>query len=146
MKRILLTLTVTAVGVFVAVTAMASTSTSSVGVHRTSHGRVLVDGRGRALYLFERDKANSSRCTTGCLSVWPALTTKGKPQPRAGVSRAKVGTIRAANGRRQVTYSKHPLYSYVGDTKAGETNGQGLNQFGGKWYLVSPSGRKIDDD
>jgi predicted lipoprotein with Yx(FWY)xxD motif len=45
-----------------------------------------------------------------------------------------------------VTYAGHPLYYYVGDRKAGDVRGQGLNQFGGKWYALRPSGRVIDDD
>jgi len=59
---------------------------------------------------------------------------------------SKIGTIRRADGKRQVTYAKHPLYYFAGDRRPGDTNGQGLNQFGAKWYVVSPSGRKIDND
>jgi predicted lipoprotein with Yx(FWY)xxD motif len=43
----------------------------------------------------------------------------------------------------QVTYNGHPLYYYVGDTNPGDTNGEQLNQFGGLWYAVSPSGMQV---
>jgi predicted lipoprotein with Yx(FWY)xxD motif len=147
MKYILTTLTVLSIGVAVSVTAFgAASASSSIGVRRTQLGRVLVDGRGRTLYLFERDKADKSNCSSGCLAVWPALTASTRPHARAGITNSKIGTIRRADGRRQVTYAKHPLYYYAGDTKPGDTNGQGLNQFGAKWYVLSPTGRKIDND
>lgn len=147
MKSLLTTLTVLALGAAVSGTAFGAKSAgSSIGVRRTQLGRVLVDGRGRTLYLFERDKAEKSNCSDGCLAIWPALTASTRPHVRAGVTNSKIGTIHRADGRRQVTYAKHPLYYYVGDTTPGDTNGQGLDQFGGKWYVVSPAGRKIDDD
>jgi predicted lipoprotein with Yx(FWY)xxD motif len=118
----------------------------AISVRRTSHGKTLVDGQGRTLYLFEADRANMSNCTTSCLSVWPALTSsKATPRASRGAVAGKIGTIRSHAGR-QVTYAGHPLYRYVGDHKAGDAKGQGLNQFGAKWYVLAPSGRKIDDD
>jgi predicted lipoprotein with Yx(FWY)xxD motif len=117
-----------------------------ISVRRTSHGKTLVDGHGRSLYLFEADRANMSNCTTSCLTVWPALTSsKATPRAGGGAVAGKIGTIRSQAGR-QITYAGHPLYRYVGDHKPGDTNGQGLNQFGAKWYVLAPSGRKIDDD
>ena len=121
-------------------------ASSLLAVRRTSHGRTLVDARGRTLYLFEADRPNLSNCSSGCLSVWPALTTQHRPGARGGAVASKIGTIPAHGGKRQVTYAGHPLYYYVGDRKPGDTNGQGLNQFGAKWYVLSPAGRKIDDD
>jgi predicted lipoprotein with Yx(FWY)xxD motif len=152
MKRILTSLAVLSAGI-AAVAGVATTSHagasragSSIGVRKTSHGRILVDTAGRTLYLFEADKANMSNCSSSCLSVWPALTAHVKPHARSGASASKIGTISVAHGKRQVTYAGHPLYYYVGDRKPGQTNGQGLNQFGAKWYVLSPGGRKIDDD
>ena len=146
MKRILTSLAVLSIGATGSAVALGTSSNSSIGVRRTHLGRIVVDGRGRTLYLFERDKADNSNCSNGCLTVWPALTATVRPHARAGVVGGKIGTIRRADGRRQVTYNKHPLYYYVGDGRPGDTNGQGLNQFGAKWYVLSPAGRKIDDD
>jgi predicted lipoprotein with Yx(FWY)xxD motif len=119
---------------------------SAISVRRTPLGRILVDGNGRTLYLFERDRANKSNCANGCLSVWPAVTANAKPRARGGAVASQIGTIRRADGSRQVTYAKHPLYYYAGDTRPGQTKGQGLNQFGAKWYVLSSAGRKIDND
>jgi len=146
MKLMLTSLAVLSIGATTAVTALGAGASSSIGVRRTAVGRILVDGHGRTLYLFERDKADKSNCASSCLSLWPALTAKTRPKARMGVTASKIGTIRRADGRRQVTYAKHPLYYYAGDQHAGDTNGQGLNQFGAKWYVLSPAGRKIDDD
>jgi predicted lipoprotein with Yx(FWY)xxD motif len=122
------------------------TASSALAVRRTPLGRTLVDARGRTLYLFEADRPNLSNCSNACLSVWPALTTQRRPGARGGAVASKIGTIPARGGKRQVTYAGRPLYYYVGDRKPGDTNGQGLNQFGAKWYVLSPAGKKIDND
>ena len=122
-----------------------ATASSALAVRRTSLGRTLVDARGRTLYLFEADRPNLSNCSSGCLSVWPALTTHHRPRARGGAVGSKIGTIPARGGKRQVTYAGHPLYYYVGDRKPGDVNGQGLDQFGAEWYALSPAGRKIDN-
>jgi len=119
---------------------------SAVGLRSTSLGKVLVDAKGRTLYLFERDKADMSSCTGACQSIWPSLTSQSKPTAMGGVSAAKLGTIAAPGGKRQVTYNGHPLYYYVGDHNAGDTTGEGLNQFGAKWYVLAANGTKIDND
>lgn len=152
MKPILTTLAAIAVGSAVVASAAPAAHTartsasSSISVRRTPLGKILVDGKGRTLYLFERDRANKSNCSSSCLTVWPALTAPGKPRAGGGAIGSKVGTIRRADGLRQVTYAKHPLYYYAGDRRAGDTNGQGLNQFGATWYVLSRAGRKIDND
>jgi hypothetical protein len=54
------------------------------------------------------------------------------------------GRYRSALGRKtQVIYKGHPLYLFSGDTKAGDTNGEGVNAFGGMWYAVSPAGNQV---
>lgn len=115
---------------------------------RTTHlGRVLVDGRGRTLYLFEKDKRGASNCAGACASIWPPVTTRGgKGVAGTGVRAARLGTTRRSDGGTEITYAGHPLYTYAGDTRAGDVKGQGLDQFGAKWYVLAPSGRKIDDD
>jgi predicted lipoprotein with Yx(FWY)xxD motif len=146
MKQFLTSIAVLSIGAAVSVSAFTATGSSSIGVRRTPLGRILVDGRGRTLYLFQRDKADKSNCSSACTNIWPVLASNTRPHARAGVTGSKIGTIRRADGRRQVTYGKHPLYYYAGDQRPGETNGQGLNQFGAKWYVLSPTGRKVDHD
>jgi predicted lipoprotein with Yx(FWY)xxD motif len=117
---------------------------AAIDVRSTALGRTLVDAKGRTLYLFEADKPNVSNCSGACLSIWPPLTSGAKPQAKGGVLAAKIGTISSTGGKEQVTYGGHPLYYYVGDQKPGDTKGQGLNQFGAEWYVLAPTGNKID--
>jgi len=49
-----------------------------------------------------------------------------------------------ADGRRQVTYAGHPLYTFIGDRKPGQTAGEGLNNFGATWDAIAPNGRSIE--
>jgi predicted lipoprotein with Yx(FWY)xxD motif len=123
----------------------AAATTSSVNLRSTSLGKILVDGEGRTLYLFEADKRGMSNCSGACLSLWPVLSSQGKPHAGPGVTAAKLGTT-TTSGKQQVTYNGHPLYYYAGDQKAGDTSGQGLNQFGAKWYVLAATGNKIDND
>jgi predicted lipoprotein with Yx(FWY)xxD motif len=116
---------------------------SAVGVKQTSLGKTLVDANGRTLYLFQADKPGVSTLSQAGLAVWPALTSAGTPQATGGAAAADLGTIAGPGGTRQVTYSGHPLYYYVGDRQAGSTAGQGLNQFGALWYVLSPGGSAI---
>jgi predicted lipoprotein with Yx(FWY)xxD motif len=106
-------------------------------------GKVLVDSRGRTVYLFEKDTRPRSTCSGACAFDWPPVTTSGRPTAGSGLMASKVGTTRRSDGTEQVTYDGHPLYLYVGDQKAGDTNGQGVNAFGALWYALSPSGGTV---
>jgi predicted lipoprotein with Yx(FWY)xxD motif len=128
---------------------IASASASSAGtgakvsVANSKLGRILVDSRGRTLYLFAKDRHGKSSCSGPCAGYWPALTTRGKPKAINGARKALLGTTRRSDGRLQVTYRGHPLYRFSGDTGAGQTSGEGLTDFGGGWWVVSPAGSKI---
>ncbi len=128
---------------------VASASSSSaaagtkVGVAGSDLGRILVDARGRTLYLFARDRNGKSACSGSCAVYWPPLIAAGKPLAVAGAKASLLGTTRRADGRRQVTYRHHPLYRYSGDTQKGQADGQGLDLSGGKWWVLSPAGNKI---
>ena len=119
---------------------------AKVGVRNAPLGRILVDGRGRTLYLFEKDKSTPSTCYGTCASIWPPFTSKGKPRAGHGVLARKLGRTKRTDGKLEVTYNRHPLYYYSGDTKPGETNGQGLDQFGAEWSVLSPAGTKVERD
>ena len=107
-------------------------------------GRILVDQRGRTLYLFEKDTKGISSCRGNCAGYWPPLLTTGKPRAATNVRAALLGTTKRADGSLQVTYNHHPLYTFTQDTKAGQTSGQNVNAFGADWYAVAPTGAKID--
>ena len=129
-------------------TGSASSSGASKGalvaLRQTSLGSVLVDARGRTLYLFDKDKRGKSACYGGCATYWPPLFSSAKPQAGKGVRASLLGLIRRADGRRQVTYAGHPLYLFVYDTKAGLTTGQGRTDFGATWEAVTSAGRGIE--
>jgi len=116
-----------------------------VAVASSPLGQLLVDGSGRTLYLFEADKGTSSTCYGPCAQAWPPLLTTGGPSAGTGANAADLATTTRNDGKAEVTYHGHPLYYYVGDSKAGDTTGQALNQFGAKWYVLAPSGDKIDN-
>jgi predicted lipoprotein with Yx(FWY)xxD motif len=146
---------VLAVGVIVVAVSLsygigfASASSSSaqarakVGTASSSLGKILVDSHGRTLYLFARDKKGKSACSGACAAYWPPLIASGKPRAVTGAKASLLGTTRRADGRLQVTYRHHPLYRYAGDSGKGQTNGQGLTDFGGYWWVLSAAGNKI---
>lgn len=116
---------------------------TKVAVAKTALGRILVDGKGIALYDFPPDKGTTSVCYGACATLWPPLLTHGKPIAGPGVRASLLGTTRRKDGKLEVTYNGHPLYYWVGDHKPGQTTGQGIDQFGGPWWVLSPAGREI---
>ena len=151
MKAISLLITVVAAlslaGLSAAIAAGNSASRpATVSTARTGLGRIIVNGQGRTLYLFEKDKRGRSACSGACATYWPPLVTHGKPIAANGAKRALLGTIRRADGTRQVTYAGHPVYRYLLDSKRGQTKGEGLNDFGGGWDALTPAGKKIEGD
>jgi predicted lipoprotein with Yx(FWY)xxD motif len=125
----------------------ASTSAAAVGtsvqIARSPFGPVLVDGKGRALYDFPPDGHGTSVCYGACAALWPPLTTSAKPHAAPGVKASLLGTTRRRDGALEVTYAGHPLYYFIADRKAGQFSGQGLNQFGAPWWVLSPAGKEI---
>ncbi len=103
-------------------------------------GTILVDGNGKTLYLLTGDSPDASICADACAAAWPPLSVTGSATAGAGVDASKLGTISRADGTPQVTYNGHPLYYFVKDQAAGDVNGQGIDKFGGIWYVVSPAG------
>jgi predicted lipoprotein with Yx(FWY)xxD motif len=123
-------------------TATAPAGQATVDVADSEFGEILADAEGRTLYVFMRDTAGKSSCTGACVSTWSPLEADGKSTAGEGVESAKLGTTERSDGKSQVTYNDRPLYHYSGDSKAGDTNGQGI---GGNWYVVSPEGEPIKE-
>ena len=122
-----------------------ATARTTVKTRSGPLGTYLVDGHGRTLYLFARDKTRKSRCSSACAQFWPPLIAKHGVRAAGRAKASKLSTSRRANGKRQVVYAGHPLYRYTGDAAPGDTTGEGLNAFGARWWLVSPAGRRITD-
>ena len=115
-------------------------SGSAISIAQTPVGKALVGANGRALYLFLADKPNESRLSAAGRAIWPPFISTTAPSVKGVSSAAQVAVIPAT---KQVTYDGHPLYYYVGDQRPGQVAGQGLNQFGARWYVLSASGAAI---
>lgn len=120
--------------------------TATVAVKDSGLGKILVDGSGRTLYLFLKDQGKTSTCLDACADVWPPMTVSGTPKAGAGASASELGTTSRKDGGTEVTYHGHPLYYYEADNAPGDTAGQGLDQFGAEWYVLSPDGDKLEKD
>jgi predicted lipoprotein with Yx(FWY)xxD motif len=121
----------------------ANGANASVSLRTSAIGVILVNSRSHTLYMFGKDRNGKSACSGSCARFWPPLLSKGKPTAGPGVKRSLLGTTRRSNGSLQVTYNKHPLYSYTLDTRAGQTKGEGVSAFGAKWYGVSAKGTAV---
>lgn len=115
-------------------------------VSKHSHdGTILAAGpKHLTVYLFEGDHGSSSSCTGACAAVWPPVTTAGAATASGGAMAADLGTITRPDGTQQVTYKGHPLYFFVKDKDNGDAYGQGVHGFGADWYVLKPSGVKLD--
>jgi predicted lipoprotein with Yx(FWY)xxD motif len=116
---------------------------ATIAVATTKLGQILVDGKGLTLYLFVADTGTTSTCNSSCATVWPPVLTTGAPQAGTGATASLLGTTTRTDGSTEVTYAGHPLYYFVGDKAAGDTTGQGVNNFGGLWWVLSPAGAAI---
>jgi predicted lipoprotein with Yx(FWY)xxD motif len=121
----------------------ASGSPATVGVVNNGLGNILVNSQGRTLYLFKKDVGTKSSCLGACAANWPPLRASGKLTVGTGLKASLLGTTKRSDGKPQVTYNGHPLYRFGGDTSAGQTSGQGVNAFGGLWYVLSSAGNQI---
>jgi predicted lipoprotein with Yx(FWY)xxD motif len=106
-------------------------------------GRVLVDDKGLTVYRFDNDTTpGKSMCGPGvCARTWPAVIVTGTPTAGPGVG-GKLSTFIRSDGKTQLQIDGHPLYTFAGDAKPGDTNGQGILD---KWYAVTADGDKAGD-
>jgi len=102
-------------------------------------GKVLFSGSNRAIYYFDKESTSKPECYGACAKAWPPVLTSGRPQAAGRVRQGLLGTKKRSNGRRQVTYDGHPLYFYVDDPE-GEVLCHNVEEFGGLWLAVKPSG------
>lgn len=109
----------------------------------TKLGTILGAGPKRlTVYLFQADKGATSSCAAACAALWPPVT--GSPKAAGAAMGADLGTITRADGKMQVTYKGHPLYLYAKDGDAGDAYGEAIKSFGAEWYVLAPSGKKVD--
>ena len=135
-----------AVLVALAVAAAATASPpkhAKVMLRSTSLGTVLVDARGRTLYLFAADTKAKSACYGQCAAAWPPFLTGGAPVADGLAKKGLLKTVKRKDGSLQVVYAGHPLYFFSGDSRAGQTKGEGIEHFGGSWFAVGAAGKAV---
>jgi predicted lipoprotein with Yx(FWY)xxD motif len=117
-----------------------------VTTKQTTLGPILAAGpRKLTVYMFAADTVPTmSVCGPNCASVWAPVTTRARPQAGGQALASDLTTITRPDGHQQVTYKGHPLYFFAGDGNASDANGQGITSYGAAWYVLSPSGDKID--
>jgi predicted lipoprotein with Yx(FWY)xxD motif len=116
---------------------------ATVGVENSNLGKIIDDSKGETLYLFKKDSGTKSECSGACASAWPPLRASGKPTAGSGANASMLGTTPRSDGKPQVTYNGHPVYTFTGDQNPGDTSGQGVNAFGARWYALSPAGNQV---
>ena len=125
--------------------AATSSSNSTVATADSNVGSILVDRRGETLYLFAKDGGGVSACSGACAKAWPPYSAKGAAlHVGSGLKASLLKSVTRADGTKQLTYNGHPLYTFSGDSKAGDITGQGSDAFGAHWYVVSPKGAAIE--
>jgi predicted lipoprotein with Yx(FWY)xxD motif len=146
--RLLAVALVSVLGLVAAGVAGAQHTTSSVAVATrkiSGFGTVLVNPKGRTIYVFMNDQQRRVTCTGSCSSFWPAVKWKSTSKLNAGgaAKAALLSSVKNPGGGRSITYNKWPLYTYSGDSAAGQAKGEGQNLNGGKWYVISSKGTLI---
>ena len=113
-----------------------------VKVVDSQYGDVVADRRGEALYLFDKEDTRKSECYGACAEAWPPMLTKAKPRAGEGARKGLLATTRRRDGKLQVTYAGHPLYYYKDDSP-GNILCHDVDEFGGLWLVVEPSGEPV---
>ncbi len=105
-------------------------------------GPILFDADQRAIYLFDKETSSTSECYGECAAAWPPVLTDGEPQAGEGTDAKLLGTTKRDDGSIQVTYDGQPLYYYV-DDPPGQVLCHNVDEFGGLWLVVEPSGQAV---
>ena len=141
-KQVLVLALIALVGASAAVAATRSAVTVKAAKNTTLNTSILINQSSRTLYHLTTEKGKKFVCTGTCATIWPPLTVpKGtKPVAGPGITKSKLSTIMRPDGRTQVTYAGLTLYRYSGDSKARQTNGEGIQNI---WYAISPTGKQV---
>jgi len=117
-----------------------SSNSGAIATASSPKGEILVDAKGKSLYVFDKDTSGKIACTTGCVAIWPPLVVPNGTLAPSGVMNvtATLGTVTRPDGTTQLTSDGRPLYSFSGDSGPGQTNGDGFA--GGIWHVALASG------
>ena len=122
------------------VSARAPTGTT-ITLRTSQYGPMLFNARRQAIYIFQRDRRNTTVCYGECAKAWPPVYTRGRPRAARGVRGSLLGTITRRDGRRQVTYAGKPLYYYAHEGP-GQVLCHNVNLNGGLWWAVGRDGKR----
>jgi predicted lipoprotein with Yx(FWY)xxD motif len=121
-------------------------SATKITTKHSKYGTILAAGsKELTVYMFAADKATHSACAAACAAAWPPVLAKGTPTASGKAASADLGTTPRSGGAMQVTYKGHPLYYFIKDKDDGDAYGQGAHAFGADWYVLAPSGQKVDN-
>jgi predicted lipoprotein with Yx(FWY)xxD motif len=112
---------------------------TKITVRGSEFGRMLWAPKRQAIYMFENDKPNRSRCYGRCAKAWPPVLTRGRPKAGRGVDSELLGTTKRRNGDRQVTYAGKPLYTYAHEGR-GQVFCHDVDLNGGYWWVLDSAG------
>ncbi len=94
----------------------------------------------QAIYMFENDGPDRSRCYGDCARAWPPVLTQGRPLAGRGIDPELLGITKRRNGDRQVTYAGRPLYTYAHEGR-GDVFCHNVDLNGGYWWVLDPEGQ-----
>ena len=119
-------------------------SSSALTLRHTALGTILTTTTGLTVYAFEADRGTMSACTGACAAAWPPVTASGgRLMVTGGASMSLVAQTTRPGGVHQLIYAGHPLYTFAGDTGPGVTSGQGSEEFGARWDVLTAAGREV---
>ena len=113
-----------------------ATKTATVTVNGQSE-MVLTNAAGKTLYYLTSDTPTSTACTGLCTTIWSPLLATGALTSATPLPH-QLSVLTDPNGQ-QVEYNSHLLYTFAGDTAAGQAQGEGIQSFGGTWHVISPN-------
>ena len=114
---------------------------TTIVVRGSEFGTMLFGPRRQAIYIFQRDRRNQSRCYGECARLWPPVYANGRPRAGRGVKASLLGTTKRRGGRLQVTYNGKPLYYYAHEGP-GEVRCHNVFLNGGLWWVIGPNGKR----
>jgi len=117
---------------------------NALTLRHTTLGTILATGKGFTVYAFEADRGATSACTGACAAAWPPVTvSSGSILVDGGAAKSLVAVTTRPGGVHQLTYNGHPLYTFAGDTGPGVTSGQGSEEFGARWDVLTAGGHEV---
>ena len=104
--------------------------TMAVKKAMVSGSEIFTDGKGMTLYTFDKDTSGVSNCSGKCAVNWPPMMAKTGAKAEGSFS-----IIKRADGTMQWAHKGLPLYTWIKDTKAGDTTGDGVGKV---WHTARP--------